>query len=220
MLVSILIVTNYFDVFMLIPLIILGCSAEIQKGESYDEKVDCFSFGLTLLAMSLKSDLIEFVASRWCTAFNKLKAPTNINRFVRAMSDDGWRPVSLDSDCAIPLAPATITALVVACCAHDAAARPSFAAVLAELMGPCAEEVARFRDDAADAASPQVTDQRDVTLPRPSRAIRDTQARNEIFESENPLRVSGAPAVAQTYRGAFEIEKNNLSCVNAASQNA
>lgn len=117
----------------------LYCAPEVFRGESYDEEADVYSFGLMLAAMALNESLLDFIGERWRTHFGKDKVPKMVMRLIRAMSEDGWRPISED----LPLerTPATINSLVIRCCAHDPTARPSFEQVLSELVGPCAIEV-------------------------------------------------------------------------------
>lgn len=55
------------------------------------------------------------------------------------MTEDGWRPVTLENP--IVFAPPTINALIVRCCAQNATLRPSFAAIIDELSGPCKIEI-------------------------------------------------------------------------------
>ena len=37
----------------------LFCAPEVFRGETYDEKCDCYSFGLVLLSMAVEEPLLE-----------------------------------------------------------------------------------------------------------------------------------------------------------------
>lgn len=136
----------------------LFCAPEISRGESYDESVDAYSFGLTLLAMSLDEDILEFIGMRWCNSFNKPKS-ANSNRLIRAMVEDGWRPVEVDKP--IPCCPQEISYLVVRCCAHDPKLRPSFLEIFQYLEGPCVKCVAQFVDPTENMLHTYALDQPD-----------------------------------------------------------
>jgi serine/threonine protein kinase len=47
----------------------LFCAPEIFQGEAYNEKVDVYSFGLTLLEMATSEPLLDFIGGRWALAF-------------------------------------------------------------------------------------------------------------------------------------------------------
>eukprot|EP00615_Pteridomonas_danica_P009044 CAMPEP_0114340926 /NCGR_PEP_ID=MMETSP0101-20121206/8695_1 /TAXON_ID=38822 ORGANISM="Pteridomonas danica, Strain PT" /NCGR_SAMPLE_ID=MMETSP0101 /ASSEMBLY_ACC=CAM_ASM_000211 /LENGTH=183 /DNA_ID=CAMNT_0001474337 /DNA_START=7 /DNA_END=558 /DNA_ORIENTATION=- len=117
----------------------LYVAPEIARGEVYDEKIDIYSFGLTLMEMCVEEPLLDFIGERWVTAFNKKKIPKQAMRLIRPMTEDGWRPVTDENP--IPQAPPTINSLVVRCCDHDASKRPSFAEVLLELSEDCKTEI-------------------------------------------------------------------------------
>jgi len=129
----------------------LYCAPEIPRGEAYDESVDVYSFGMTLLDMATDSHIVDFICERWLKANGKTKAPKRMNRIVRPMVEDGWRPVTLEDP--IPFSPASINRLLVSCCCHDPRGRPSFATILEDLEGRCKAEVegvAVFRRRAND----------------------------------------------------------------------
>eukprot|EP00615_Pteridomonas_danica_P002226 CAMPEP_0114365602 /NCGR_PEP_ID=MMETSP0101-20121206/28530_1 /TAXON_ID=38822 ORGANISM="Pteridomonas danica, Strain PT" /NCGR_SAMPLE_ID=MMETSP0101 /ASSEMBLY_ACC=CAM_ASM_000211 /LENGTH=499 /DNA_ID=CAMNT_0001514007 /DNA_START=1256 /DNA_END=2752 /DNA_ORIENTATION=- len=72
----------------------LFCAPEIVKGEKYDEKVDVYSFGLILLDMATEEELTDFIGECWRVHNNKKVKPKQPMRFIRAMSENGWRPVT------------------------------------------------------------------------------------------------------------------------------
>jgi serine/threonine protein kinase len=122
----------------------LFCAPEIARGESYDEKVDVYSFGLLLVSLATVEEIGDFIGERWRIHFNKTKVPNMnsiaFNKVLRPMWEDGWRPVTLGGG-ELPHAPLTIVQLVVRCCDHDPGLRPSFGDVLRELGGPCAADI-------------------------------------------------------------------------------
>jgi len=73
----------------------LFCAPEIVRGEKYDEKVDVYSFGLVLLDMATEESLIDFIGERWRIYNNKKVKPKQPMRFIRSMTEDGWRPVTI-----------------------------------------------------------------------------------------------------------------------------
>jgi serine/threonine protein kinase len=72
----------------------LFCAPEISRGEIYDEKVDVYSFGLILLDMATEEDLIDFIGERWRQHFKKKSKPKQAMKFIRTMSEEGWRPIT------------------------------------------------------------------------------------------------------------------------------
>jgi serine/threonine protein kinase len=117
----------------------LYVAPEIARGENYDEKVDVYSFGLTLMEMCVEEQLLDFIGGRWVIAFDKKKIPKAAMRIIRPMTEDGWRPVTDENP--IPFAPPTINSLIVRCCDHDPTKRPSFEIILEELNEKCKEEI-------------------------------------------------------------------------------
>eukprot|EP00615_Pteridomonas_danica_P009081 CAMPEP_0114355732 /NCGR_PEP_ID=MMETSP0101-20121206/20446_1 /TAXON_ID=38822 ORGANISM="Pteridomonas danica, Strain PT" /NCGR_SAMPLE_ID=MMETSP0101 /ASSEMBLY_ACC=CAM_ASM_000211 /LENGTH=182 /DNA_ID=CAMNT_0001497839 /DNA_START=4 /DNA_END=552 /DNA_ORIENTATION=+ len=117
----------------------LYVAPEIARGEVYDEKIDIYSFGLTLMEMCVEGPLLDFIGERWVIAFNKKKIPKQAMRLIRPMTEDGWRPVTDENP--IQQAPPTINSLVVRCCDNDASKRPSFAEILLELSEDCKTEI-------------------------------------------------------------------------------
>eukprot|EP00613_Pedinella_sp_CCMP2098_P008006 CAMPEP_0171681272 /NCGR_PEP_ID=MMETSP0990-20121206/57280_1 /TAXON_ID=483369 /ORGANISM="non described non described, Strain CCMP2098" /LENGTH=306 /DNA_ID=CAMNT_0012268309 /DNA_START=227 /DNA_END=1147 /DNA_ORIENTATION=+ len=70
------------------------CAPEISRGESYDEKVDVYSFGMTLLCMSVpRGDLPSFLSERYQRAYELKRAPKSLVRVMRPLTDGAWRPV-------------------------------------------------------------------------------------------------------------------------------
>ena len=117
-------------------------------------QVDAYSFGLTLLEMAVHEPLLDFIGGRWALAKGKKSAPKQAMRFIRSMTEDGWRPVTAE-DPVIGAPPAVVT-LAMRCCSQDPAQRPSFAEVLEALDGPCNDEIsagAFARSGPANAAS-------------------------------------------------------------------
>jgi serine/threonine protein kinase len=117
----------------------LYVAPEIVRGEHYDEKVDVYSFGLTLMEMCVEGPLLDFIGKRWVIAFDKKKIPKAAMRIIRPMTEDGWRPVTDENP--ISFAPPTINSLIVRCCDHDPSQRPSFIQILEELNGKCKKEI-------------------------------------------------------------------------------
>jgi serine/threonine protein kinase len=146
----------------------LYCAPEIVKGEIYDEKVDIYSFGLILMDMAIEESLLSFLGERWRVHFRKKVAPKQPMRFIRAMTEDGWRPIgqppppppanktpsvmegkegvtpdeeaeSIPTD--LPGSPGSIEKLVIMCCAQDPKERPTFPEILKLLKDHCFEEI-------------------------------------------------------------------------------
>ena len=89
--------------------------------------------------MAVKEHILDFIGERYRIFTNKKEAPKQPMKFIRAMTEDGWRPVTLETP--IPHAPQTINALIVRCCSADPSARPSFEEILTELGGQCKTEI-------------------------------------------------------------------------------
>jgi serine/threonine protein kinase len=53
----------------------LFCAPEVMKGENYDEKVDVYAFGMSLMIICMQEDILEFLRTRYCAHFNKPKRP-------------------------------------------------------------------------------------------------------------------------------------------------
>eukprot|EP00615_Pteridomonas_danica_P007121 CAMPEP_0114350328 /NCGR_PEP_ID=MMETSP0101-20121206/16274_1 /TAXON_ID=38822 ORGANISM="Pteridomonas danica, Strain PT" /NCGR_SAMPLE_ID=MMETSP0101 /ASSEMBLY_ACC=CAM_ASM_000211 /LENGTH=212 /DNA_ID=CAMNT_0001489495 /DNA_START=17 /DNA_END=658 /DNA_ORIENTATION=- len=120
----------------------LFCAPEIMRGEVYDEKADVYSFGLTLLNMATDEPILEFIAEKYRISFNKKTKPKQTMRFIRAMTEDGWRPITqADGDGSVQQAPPGINLLIIKCCSHDIAQRPSFNEIIEQLTGICHTEV-------------------------------------------------------------------------------
>jgi serine/threonine protein kinase len=119
----------------------LFVAPEIALGDEYDEAVDVYSFGMTLIDIATGAPILEFIGERWCAHFDKTKAPKNPMRMILAMQSDGWRPVTTDNP--ISFAPSTINSLIVRCCAQDPRERPTFPEIFEEINGCCKEEVER-----------------------------------------------------------------------------
>ena len=98
-----------------------------------------YSFGLVLLALAVEAPLVDWIGERY--RVHSGKKPKLAMRFIRRMVEDGWRPVTLEIGNNLPAAPRTVLDLIVRCCAHDPAARPSFEQALHELKGRVAAEV-------------------------------------------------------------------------------
>jgi len=146
------------DVFMTAVGTPLYVAPEISRGELYDEKVDVYSFGLTLLKMCIEEPILEFIGKRWVIAFDKKKIPKQPMRLIRPMTEDGWRPITTENP--IPFAPSSIHSLLIRCCSHQVSERPSFETILDELMTKCKEEIDNkvwFRDHVLQAPPPPHT---------------------------------------------------------------
>jgi serine/threonine protein kinase len=117
----------------------LFVAPEISRGEKYDEKVDVYSFGLTLLSMTISDPILDFIGMRWKLHFNKKKIPKQAMRLIRPMTEEGWRPVTEDNP--IEFAPPSINKLIIECCHVQPSCRPSFESILATLMTTVKEEV-------------------------------------------------------------------------------
>ena len=118
----------------------LFAAPEIMRGEHYSESVDVYSFGLVLLDIATEGSLLDFIGERWRVANGKKKAPKQPMRMINSIQE-GWRPVTTDEPIGAG-APITVSAMVIRCCAHTPAERPTFEEVLAELSsGACAVEI-------------------------------------------------------------------------------
>ena len=62
-----------------------------MNGEQYDEKCDCFSMGMLLLAMAIDEPLLNFIGEQFRISFHKKKVPKSPLRLIRAINS-GWRP--------------------------------------------------------------------------------------------------------------------------------
>jgi len=120
----------------------LFCAPEIMRGEVYDEKADVYSFGLTLLNMATDEPILEFIAEKYRISFNKKTKPKQTMRFIRAMTEDGWRPITqADGDGSVQQAPPGINLLIIKCCSQYSKQRPSFNEIIEQLTGICHTEV-------------------------------------------------------------------------------
>jgi serine/threonine protein kinase len=131
----------------------LYAAPELMRHESYDETIDVYSFGLMLLDMAVHGGLLDLVRGRWfvchnaddgrCSSASEIeracKDHVDIRRVLRSMWDKQWRPVS--DEWGIPAAPLSVVELIVACCAHDPAQRPSFSDIFHQLAGRFAAEI-------------------------------------------------------------------------------
>jgi len=136
----------------------LYAAPELMRGERFDESVDVYSFGMTLLDFAVEEELALFVGERWRAAFGAPGAPVPnpktiaFNAVLRPIWEDGWRPFSeRDPTDAVSYAPASVCSLFVRCCAHNPKSRPTFESILNDLKGPCAVEIDSgtfFRSDA------------------------------------------------------------------------
>jgi len=125
---------------------------EIMLGLDYSEAVDVYSFGMTLIAMSVEQPILEFIGERWCSHFNKNKVTPN--RMLQPIINGNWKPITAESP--IPFAPITINTLIIRCCAHDPLTRPKFDEILKELEGPCKANIGNgvfYRRDAKPVTS-------------------------------------------------------------------
>ena len=115
------------------------CAPEISRGDVYDESVDVYSFGLLLVCMATHVNIVDFLLQRWAKSHNKAKVPKSLAKPFRDITENGWRPVTVDEP--IPGAPSTISSLIVQCCSADPLLRPAFKAIIAELDGSCRAEI-------------------------------------------------------------------------------
>ena len=123
----------------------LFAAPELCREDEYDEKVDVYSFGMLLMAMCTTEELPGFVGERWRAHFGKKKVPNpKTLAFMSVLNPavwvDGWRPVTIEHP--IDGAPSSVVALIVQCCAHNPAERPSFKQILTDLSsGAIASEI-------------------------------------------------------------------------------
>ena len=92
--------------------------------------------------MAVVDPVHTFVGERWRVAHGRDKIPNPntiaFNVVLRSVWEVGWRAVTEENPISgIPLG---VGSLVMQCCAHDPALRPTFEEVLGALQGPCAEE--------------------------------------------------------------------------------
>jgi len=136
----------------------LFVAPEVMRGEYYDEKADVYSFGMTLIVITIADPILKFIGERWRIDFDKKKIPTQPMRLIRPMTEDGWRPITTENP--IPFAPSSIHSLLIRCCSHQVSERPSFETILDELMTKCKEEIDNkvwFRDHVLQAPPPPHT---------------------------------------------------------------
>ena len=62
----------------------------MMRGEFYDERADIYSFGMTLINMSVDEPIISFLSCRFMAAFGKKKSPTTM-KLIRKMTEDGCK---------------------------------------------------------------------------------------------------------------------------------
>ena len=122
----------------------LFAAPELFRGEAYDESVDVYSFGVLLLNMAVELPIADFIGERWVKAFKKKRYPDPASglayhRVLIPIWEDGWRPIS--AELPVAEAPPTVHDLIIRCCSHSPAARPTFQDVVAALAGPCLAEV-------------------------------------------------------------------------------
>ena len=86
-------------------------------------------------------DILQFIGERWVVTFNKRKIPAQKTRFrfIRPMTEDGWRPITHENP--ISHAPPAINDLIIRCCDHNPKLRPSFKEILDEFNGICKEQI-------------------------------------------------------------------------------
>ena len=111
---------------------------EVLRGDPYEESADVYSFGAMLIDMAVADGIVAFLRQRWSEDFDGQQ--TTLRRVMGSVWQDGWRPVAVDEDAALPGAPPAVRALVLSCCAHAPADRPSFPEVLAVLGGPALKQ--------------------------------------------------------------------------------
>ena len=126
----------------------LFAAPELMRGERYDEKVDVYSFGLTVADMADEEHIVEMLLERFRAFQGKPKRGRNVKRPLRAICEDGWEPfASADpatgggGDEALPHAPPSIRRLVASCCAVNPAARPDFGTIVQALQQECSMEI-------------------------------------------------------------------------------
>jgi serine/threonine protein kinase len=91
------------------------CAPEISRGEQYDEAVDVYSFGMTLLTMCVnKGDLGNFLANRYREAFGLKRSPRQLMRVMRPIIDGTWRPLTTTAAAAVATAAAAAAAAAAA----------------------------------------------------------------------------------------------------------
>ena len=127
----------------------LFAAPEVMRGESYDEKVDVYSFSMMLLDMAAPAGLMSFIGAQWADETRSRGARSSpsqedsLLQSIREMWRGGWRPVDEDNP-SVPSAPPAVAALIAACAQHDPSKRPSFQAVLEALTGPVSAQVERI----------------------------------------------------------------------------
>ena len=166
----------------------LFVAPEIVQGESYNESVDCYSFGMTLLDMATDTPILGFIGEQWCRDFGKAKAPKQPMRMIRKMQEEGWRPVTALKP--ISFAPTTINSLIVRCCAPNPGDRPTFPEILDELNGVCKVEIDRGAFGRRAAVVARRSDAEDAELGELSDAVPNTRDDVEAATQTCPLGAS------------------------------
>ena len=115
------------------------CAPELMRGETYDEMVDVYSFGLCLVAFAVAENVFDFINERFRVFKDKKVAAKEPMRVTYAMGVDGWRPVT--SEHPIGAAPPIINSLITRCCSVSPRDRPTFAQILSELSVDASSQV-------------------------------------------------------------------------------
>jgi serine/threonine protein kinase len=117
----------------------LYAAPEVAKGEYYDETIDVYSFGMILIDVCIDIPILSFIGEKWLLNFKKKKIPKQPMRIIRPMTEDGWRPVTIDNP--ITFAPPTINDLIIKCLSHNPKDRPNFKYILNILTNQTKKEI-------------------------------------------------------------------------------
>jgi len=173
---------------------------ELMRGENYDEKIDVYSFGMTLACMGDEEHIVTQVNERYRVAFGKAKALKNPSKALRAIWEGEFAPFR-DGDDSFPFAPPAVKCLMVQCLSADPAQRPTFQEVVGLLTGTCAREIEagvpfgrRFVGVGAAALAPDVAPATDDEQARFVEAQR--QARPGIFGGRGGQKARGSADAA------------------------
>ena len=122
----------------------LFAAPEVARMEQYSEKIDVYSYGLILLELAVSGGLFAFFQKRWQSEHPSAPGCFDFRTVLNEVWHRGWRPVDHETTGKeLFSAPPSISELILRCCAHEPAQRPSFREILEILTTQCLAEVER-----------------------------------------------------------------------------